>query len=139
MSLSLEKPYEIVFLSYHPMRAKLRVNAVAKAINCAKTTVQYCLNRWKQSKDRSDSKCTGRLRGTTAKIDQRISDLATNHNIRDIRRLLKRQHVKISQETIRRQLKEHGAKFTPPISKALLTEKHPQKRLKLYVVWTGIE
>ena len=142
MSLSLDKRYEIVFLSYHPMGLKFGVKAVAKAINCTKSTVQYWLNRWKESEDLSDSKCTGRPRGTTEKIDQRISDLATNDNIattRDIRRVLKRQHAEISQETIRRRLKEHGAKFSPPISKPLLTEKHRQKRLKLYGVWTGIE
>ena len=53
MSLSLDKRYEIVFLSYHPMGSKLGVKAVAKAINCAKSTVQYWLNRWKESKDLS--------------------------------------------------------------------------------------
>ena len=142
MLLSLDKRYEIVFLSYHPMGPKLGIKAVAKAINCAKSTVQYWLNRWKESKDLSDSKRTGRPRGITEKIDQRISDLATNDNIattHDIRRVLKRQHAEISQETIRRRMKEHGTKFSPPISKPLLTEKHRQKRLKLYVVWTGIE
>ena len=124
------------------MGPKLGVKAVAKAINCAKSTVQYWPNRWKESKDLSDSKRTGRPRGTTEKVDQRISDLVTNDNIaptRDIRRGLKRQYVEISQETIRRRLKEHGAKFSPPISKPLLTEKHRQKSLKLYVVWSGIE
>ena len=115
------------------MGPKLGVKAVAKAINCAKSTVQYWLNRWKESKDLSDSKCTGRPRGTTEKIDQRTSDLATNDNIataRDIRRVLKRQHVEIIQETIRRRLKERGAKFSPSISKPLLTEKHRHKRLQ---------
>ena len=90
MSLSLDKRYGIVFLSYHPMGPKLGVKAVAKAI---KSTVQYWLNRGKESKDLSDSKRTGRPRSTTEKIDQRISDLATNDNIattRDIRRVLKR-------------------------------------------------
>ena len=38
MSLSLDKRYEIVFLSYHAMGQKLGVKAVAKAINCA----EYC-------------------------------------------------------------------------------------------------
>ena len=129
MTLSLDKRYEIV-LSYHPMGPKLGVKAVAKAINRAKSTVQYWLNRWKQSKKLSDSKRTGRPRGTTEKVGQRISDLATNDNIRDMRRVLKRQHIGISQETIRRRLKEHEANFSPPISKPLLTEKHRRKRLQ---------
>ena len=142
MSFSLDKRYEIVFLSYHPMIPKLGVKAVAKAINCAKSTVQYWLNRWKESKGLSDSKRTGRPRDTMEKIDQRISDLATNDNIattRDIRRVLKRQHVEISQETIRCRLKEHGTKVSPPISKPLLTEKHRQKRLQWAKAVRGVD
>jgi hypothetical protein len=43
---------------------------------------------------------------------------------------LKRQNVQNSQEKIRRRLKEAGAKFNPPISKPLLTEKHRYDRLQ---------
>jgi hypothetical protein len=60
-------------------------------------------------------------------VDQRIGGLASSDNIdttRDIQNILKRQKVQISQETIQRRLKEAGAKFSPPISKPLLTEKH---------------
>ena len=46
MILLLDKQY---VLSDHPMGAQLAVKVVAKAIN----TLQYCLNRWKQSKDPS--------------------------------------------------------------------------------------
>ncbi|CAF3372163.1 unnamed protein product [Rotaria socialis] len=100
MTLSVDKRYEIIFLSHHPMGPQLGVKAVAKAIKCAKSTIQYWLNRWKESKDLSDSKRIGRPRSTTKK------------------------------ETIRRRLKEYGAKFSLPISKPLLTEKHRQKRLE---------
>ncbi|CAF3253568.1 unnamed protein product, partial [Rotaria sp. Silwood2] len=110
MTLSVDKRYEIIFLSRHPMGPQLGVKAVAKAIKCAKSTVQYWLNRWKESKDLSDSKRIGRPRSTTKKVDQRISDLASTDNIattRDIQRVL-----------------------NLPISKPLLTEKHLQKRLE---------
>ena len=66
------------------------------------------------------------------KVDQRISELASTNNsatTRGIQRVLKRNNVDISQETIRRRLKEYGAKFSLPISKPLLTEKHRQKHL----------
>ena len=53
--------------------------------------------------------------------------------------VLKRQHVEISQETIRRRLKEHGAEFSPPISKPLLTEKHRQKRLQWAQAVRGVD
>ena len=128
MTLSVDKRYEIIFLSYHPMGAQLGVKAIAKAIKCAKSTVQYWLNRWKESKDLSDSKRIGRPRSTTKKVGQRISDLAST-NTRAIQRVLKRKNVNISQETIRRRLKENVANFSLPISKPLLTEKHRQKRL----------
>ena len=128
MTLSVDKRYEIILLSHHPMGPQLGVKAVAKAIKCAKSTVQYWLNRWKESKDLSDSKRIGRPRSTTKKVDQQISDLATT-NTRAIQHVLKRKNVDISQETIRRRLKEYGAKFSLTISKSLLTKKHRQKRL----------
>ena len=55
------------------------------------------------------------------KVDQRISDLDTT-NARAIQCVFKRKNVDISQE-------KYGAKFSLPISKPLLTEKHRQKRL----------
>ena len=131
MTLSVDKRYEIIFLSHHPMGAQLGVKAVAKAIKCAKSIVQYWLNRWKESKDLSDSKRIRRPRSTTKKVDQRISDLASTNNsvtTRDIQHVLKRKNVDISQETIRHRLKEYRAKFSLPISKPLLTDKHRQKR-----------
>ena len=99
MTLSVDKRCEIIFLSHHPMGAQLGVKAVAKAIKSAKSTVQYWLNRWKQSKDLSDPKHIRRPRSTIKKVDQRISDLATT-NTRAIQRVFKRKNVDISQETI---------------------------------------
>ena len=74
-----------------------------------------------------------RPRSTTKKVDQRINDLASTNNsatTRGIQRVPKRKNVDISQETIRRRLKKYGAKFSLPISKSLLTEKHRQKRFE---------
>ena len=79
MTLSVDKRYEIIFLSHHPMGAQLGVKAVAKAIKCAKSTVQYWFNRWKEFKDLSDSKRIGRPRSTTKKVNQRTSDLASTN------------------------------------------------------------
>ena len=101
MTLSVDKRYEIIFLSHHPMGPQFGMKAVAKAIKCAKSTVQYWLNRWKESNDLSDSKCIGQPRSTTKKVDQRISDLATT-NKRTIQCVLQRKNVDISQETIER-------------------------------------
>ena len=87
------------------MEPQVGMKAVAKAIKCAKSTVQYWPNRWKESKDLSDSKRIGRPRSATKKVDQRVSDLDSTNNgatTRGIQRALKRKHVDISQETIRR-------------------------------------
>ena len=105
MTLSVDKRYEIIFLSHHPMGSQLGVKAVAKVIKCGKSTVQFWLNRWKESKDLSDSKRIRRPRSTTKKVDQRISDLATTNNsatTRAIQRVMKRKNVDISQKTIER-------------------------------------
>ena len=72
-------------------------------------------------------KSRGRPRVTTEKVDQRIYKLAGSINIAttgDIQSILKWQNVGISQETIRRRLKDAGAKFSLPISKPLLTDNH---------------
>ena len=104
MTFPIDKRYEIVFLSQHPMGPQLNEKTVAKALKCAKNTVQYWLNRWKVSKDMSDIKRSGRLRATTEKVDQRIYKLAGSNNIAStggIQSVLKRQNIGISQETIR--------------------------------------
>ena len=77
----------------------------------------------------------GRLSATNEKLDQRIYKLAGSDNIAttgDIQSVLKWQNIGISQGTIRRKLKEAGAKFSLLISKPLLTENHRYDRLR----WT---
>ena len=108
--------------------------AVAKAVKCAKNTVQYWPNRWKELKDLNDVKCPGRPRATTEKVDQRIYELAGSNDIATKNNVPKRQNIGISQETIQRRLKEAGVKFSLPISKPLLTENHRYDRLKLHVI-----
>ena len=70
MTFPIDKRYEIIFLSQHPMGPQLGEKAVVKAVKYTKNTIQYWLNRWKESKDLSDMKCSRRPRATTEKIDQ---------------------------------------------------------------------
>ena len=75
----------------------------------------------------------GRLYATTEKIDQQMYKLTGSDNIAtigDIQSVLKWQKIGISQGTIRRKLKEAGAKFSLLISKPLLTENHRYDRLR---------
>ena len=130
MTLPIDKRYEIVFSSQHPMGPQLGEKAVAKVVKCAKNTVQYWRNEWKESKDLSNMKRPERPCETVEKVDQRIYKLAGRDNIAttgDIQSILKRaKHP----ETIRRRLKEAGTKFSLPISKPLLTGNHRCDRLR---------
>ena len=103
---------QTVFLSQRPMGLQLSEEAVAKAVKCAKNTVQYWLNRWKKSKDLSDMKRPERSRATTERVDQRIYKLASNDNIAatgDIQNVLK---CKTS-ELAKRQFDENWEKLAP--------------------------
>ena len=106
MTLSIDKRCAIVFLSQHPMEPQLGEKAVAKAVKCAKNTVKYWLNRWKESKDLSDTERPGRSRARTEKVDQRIYKPAGSDNIAatgDIQSVLKRQKTS---ELVKRQVDE---------------------------------
>lgn len=133
MALPVHKRYEIVFLSCHPLGPKLGLRATASAVSCDKKTVKYWLDRWTESKDLTDLPRSGRPRATTSKQDEEILSLADQKMFAtsgDIQDRLKAKRARISQDTIRRRLHEAGAKYGPPISKPLLTEKHRSDRLK---------
>ena len=79
------------------MEPQLDEKTVAKAVKCAKNTVQYWLNQWKKSKNQSDVKCPGRSRTTTENVDQRIYKLADSDSIAttaDRQNILKQQNIK---------------------------------------------
>ena len=106
---------------------------MAKAVHCSIYTVKYWLDRWKQSKDLTDSNCSGRARATTQKQDQRIISLAKEKTFiiaQDISNKLNRQGVVVSGRTVRRHLNEAGARCNRPMSKPLLTERHRKNRLR---------
>ena len=109
------------------MGLQLGEKAISKAVKCAKSTVQYWLNRWKESKGLSDMERSGGAHATTEKVDQRISKLVDSDHTAtadDIQDVLKRQNIQISQKMIRRRLKEVGVKFSLPTSKLFLTGNH---------------
>ena len=138
MTLLVDKRYEIIFLSHHPMGPQLGVKAVAKEIKCAKSTVQYWLNRWKEFKGLSDSKSIGRSRSTTKKVDQRISDLASTNNsatASGIQRVVNRNNVDISHQTIER---IWGQVYSANI-KTTFNRKTSLTEPMLQVIWIGIE
>lgn len=133
MALPLHKRYEVVFLSCHPRGPKLGLKAVAKEVKCSRSTVQYWLDRWKESKDLTDFPRSGRKRKTTPKQDEQILSLADKDLFAtsgDIEDRLKKKGLKISQRTVRRRLHEGGGKYNLPMSKPLLSEDQRKNRLK---------
>ena len=67
MSLLIHKWYEIIFLHTHLKGLKLGLAATAKYIGCNKSTVNYWMKRWKESKDLNDKLKSGRNWITTIK------------------------------------------------------------------------
>ena len=133
MSLPIHKRYEIIFLSNHPKVPQLNHVDVAKTVHCSIYTVKYWLDRWKQSKDLTDSNRSGRARANTQKQDQRIISLAKEKTFitpQDISNKLNRQGVVVSGRIVRRRLNEAGATYNRPMSKPLLTERHRKNRLR---------
>lgn len=142
MPLPLHIRYEIVFLSTHRLGPKLNHTDVAKVVHCDTSTVKYWLNRWKQSKDLHDSPRSGRPRVTTQKQDQRIVSLVDQQifvTAQDIASKLNRQQVVVSERTVRRRLREAGAKYNKPISKPLLTERHRGQRLEWALTYQDMD
>ena len=76
MTLTIDKRYDIVFLTRHLMGLKLGEKASTNAVKCAKSTVQYWFKQWKESKDLSDMKLSGGLRSTTEKVFQSLKTAA---------------------------------------------------------------
>ena len=64
MSLPIHKRYEILFFSNHPKSLQRNHADMAKAVHSTIYTVKYCLDRWKQYKDLTDSNRSGRARAT---------------------------------------------------------------------------
>ena len=127
MALLIHQRYEIIFLSQHPSSSNLSHKSMAKAVKRSASTVQYWLNRWKQSKDLNDSDRTNRPSATIPKQDQRVVSLAEQQTFvtkRDITNQLNRKRLKIDEKTVGRRLNEAAAKYNRPLSKPLLTENH---------------
>ena len=70
MALPIHQRYEIIFLARHPLGPKLGLKTVAKAVKYEKKAVKYWLDRWKTSKDLTNSTRSGRSREMTPKQDQ---------------------------------------------------------------------
>lgn len=133
MALSLDKRYEIVFLHEHPVGPKWSFGKIAKHVRCSKSTAIYWAQKYHNNKDLSTEERSGRPRITTAKQDERITEMAKKeHNITatQIQKNMEEWDLEISVETVKRRLREAGGKYTNEIPKPLLKERHRKARLE---------
>jgi len=133
MTLSLDKRYEMVFLHEHPAGPKWGYEKIAAYVHCSKSAVIYWVKKYRQDKDLTDEKKSGRPRCTTEMEDNRIIKMAKlNHDITsgEIQQAFEKKGVEVSVWTIRRRLSETGGKFVKEISKPLLSERHRANRFK---------
>ena len=121
------------------MGPQLGEEAVSKAVKCAKNMVQYWLSQWKESKDLSDMKHSGRVRATIEKREPTNLKASRQPPYCCNRRWTKCFEAAKQQETIRQGLKEAGAKLGLPTSKPLLTGNHRYDSLKLHMIQTRIK
>ena len=134
MSLELYQRYEIIFLAKHKYGPELGINRIAKIVNCNRSTVTRWLKRWSETKDLSDRQRIGRSRATTAEQDKVITNIVQqevdegltsemiSHQTNDA-------GMNLSSRTIRRRLNEAGFKYSKPLQKPLLTQRHRNIRL----------
>ena len=117
MSLNLKKRWEIVFLSRHKLGPKLSQREIAKEIGCSKSTVNHWLACFERTGDVLDETGRGRKRKTSKKEDEMIVSMATSSpqvSSQTISDKLERRGVSLSNNTIRRRLKEAGFSYGNP-------------------------
>jgi transposase len=130
MSLPLHKRYKIVFLAKNQYGPQFGSSKIAKIVN--HKTVNHWLNRWKETKDLFDRSPSEAPRKITVEQDRMMVDMALDEmsaTSKTIQDELATSGVTVSQNTIQRRLKDAGLKYSKPLSKPLLSERHWQQRL----------
>ncbi len=133
MSLSIEKRWEIVFLSRHPKALNLSNGGIAKYMKCGKSTVSKWLTRYAETGDVQDKDRTGRPRVTTPKEDLGIIKQAIRNpetTVSNITEDLKKRDTVVSKSTVSRRLHEAGLQSKSPLLKPLLSNLHRKNRLQ---------
>lgn len=133
MSLSLQKRWEIVFLSQHRRGPKLSQREVAREVNVSKSTVKKWINRYKETGDVIEEERSGRPKLESSKMTKIIKtamDSGKAMSSGDVHNRLKRAHIEVSQRTVRRRLGEEGYHYGTTTSKPYLKTVHIERRLE---------
>lgn len=130
MPLSTQKKWEIVFLSTHFRGPKLSQQEVAHVVNVSKSTVKFWLKRYEETGDVEELDRPGRTRVTSPQEDKKIISMQERDREATASHIKKKLKLDVSENTIRRRVKESGLNFGLPLVKPLLSEQHMKKRLQ---------
>ena len=124
MPLSVQKRWEIIFLSLHAKGPQLNPAAVSKIVNCSRNTVYHWIQIYKDSGDVMDTLRSGRPHISSEKVDELIINSVEDDSEITSTRIsekLKRRGVHLSARTVRRRLNQAGFSSGIPIFKPLLS------------------
>ena len=127
MSLPLHKRYEIVFLAGHKYGPRFSPQKIPKFVGCNRKTVTRWLKQWKEKKDLSDRPRSGAPRATNAEQDQQMVDMALadiDTTSKTIQLELQNSRINVTNRTVGTRLKDAGLKYSKPLSKPLLSDRH---------------
>lgn len=133
MALSIQKRWEIVFLSKHEKGPKWNESQVSRYLRIDRQTVRRWVTRYEESGDVQDLERKGRKRKTSMRNDNaiiRLFEKDPSMTLNRARAQLKRRRIEVSNQTISRRLHEVGMTALPPIFKPLLNSNHIKKRLQ---------
>ena len=133
MPLSVQKQWEIIFLSQHKYGPHFSNNKIAKELRVDKKVIAYWLKIYRETGDIVTIKESGRPRVTSKNQDDKIITTQLKNREQTGSQLmskLKRKKVDVSYSTAWRRLHEAGLKFRTVTVKPLLTEEHRRKRLE---------
>jgi transposase len=131
MAISIQKRWEIVFLSQHRLGPKLSNYAIAMELGIHKNTVAQWVNRYLDTGDVQDIPHEGRKRKSSSKQDKQIVEYADKNDelsSEQIGSKMESKGINLSSRTIRRRLNEHGVYSLSVTSKPLLKDDHKKQR-----------
>jgi transposase len=133
MALTIQKRWEIIFLSSHPKGPHMSKYQIAKYMHISEHTVSKWISRYQETGDIMDQEGRGRKKKTSTKIDKAIITLFEKDErmtLKEAQRRLNRKGIELSIPTISKRLHEFGFVNQSPLKKPLLSSSHMKKRVQ---------
>ena len=131
MDISIQKTWEIVFLSRHTYGPYMSNADISRYLRIHESTVRYCLEKYETTGDAEVIQKSGRKRCTTEKQDAAIQSMVAQHTTESVGQItsrLSKKGIEVSKTALRRIFKEAGVQSMRPTSEPLLTGDHIKKK-----------